>query len=443
LTSSRTTESLYSVAILGRPNVGKSTLFNRLVGSRRAITDPTPGVTRDGVEGSLELDGLTVRLSDSGGYSLSEGTIEKQVAARALDLADSADLILLVVELGGMSREDLDLLERLRRYQDKLILVVNKVDTESHAQALGEFHTLGVRRQVGVSAAHGRNVAELKELIRAQAALAGARSKPPGEEAAPTLRLAILGKPNTGKSTLLNRLLREDKSLVTELPGTTRDPVSGMFRFKGRRIEVIDTAGIRRKNKVSDPVEYYSVNRAIKCVDEADVVILLIDAREGITDQDKKIAALAARKGRGIVLAQNKLDLLPEGAWESLRSRSRFLFPAVEFAPLLAVSARSGSGVSRLLDTVLEVWRQLNLSVSTAQLNRHLGAWVAEHPLPVHGRNVKIRYGTQTGTNPVSFVLFVSTVAGYPIRYSKYLVNRIRRDLGFALVPITLEVRQS
>jgi GTP-binding protein len=455
LTSSRSTEGRFSVAILGRPNVGKSTLFNRLVGSRRAITDPSPGVTRDAVEGTLEFDGLTVQLLDSGGYSLSERTIEKQVAARALVLAGSSDLILLVLEQGGVTKEDLELLDRLRRYEEKLVLVVNKVDTDTHAHALGEFHALGVRRQIDVSAAHGRNVGTLKDLIRAQAALAGTRkgagSTPavtPAERSAdrpprPILRLAILGKPNTGKSTLLNRLLREEKSLVTDVPGTTRDPVTGSFRFKGTDFHVIDTAGIRRKSKVTDPVEYYSVNRAIKCIDEADVVILLIDVQEGVTDQDKKIAALAASKGRGIVLVQNKWDLASTDGWEPVRSRTRFLFPAVEFAPLLALSARTGGGVSGLLDTVIGVWRQLNRTVTTAQLNRHLRSWVAEHPLPVHGRNVKIRYATQTGTNPVKFVFFVSTLAGYPSRYSKYLVNRIRQDLGFASVPVSVEVRQS
>jgi GTP-binding protein len=230
---------------------------------------------------------------------------------------------------------------------------------------------------------------------------------------------------------------------VTDVPGTTRDPVSGSFRFKGTEIQVIDTAGIRRKNKVTDPVEYYSVNRAIKSIDEADVVVLLIDVREGVTDQDKKITALAARKGRGIVLVQNKWDLATRGSWETVRSRTRFLFPAVEFAPLIALSARTGSGVSRLLDTVLEIWRQLNRTVTTAQLNRHLRGWIAEYPLPVHGRNVKIRYATQSGRNPVKFVFFVSTLAGYPRRYSKYLVNRIRKDLDFSLIPIFVEVRQS
>jgi len=441
LTSSPTSEGPFSVAILGRPNVGKSTLFNRLVGMRRAITDPSPGVTRDAVEGTLELDGTRVRLFDSGGYSLSDGTIEKQVALRVLKLADQADLLLLVMELGAVTKEDLELLERLRRHEEKLILVVNKVDTDVHAQALGEFHALGLRRLVGISAAHGRNLTRLKELIREQVGTSAVSQGPPAREAA--LRLAILGKPNTGKSTLLNRLLRQDKSLVTDVPGTTRDPVSGSFRFKSTEIEVIDTAGIRRKNKVTDPVEYYSVNRAIKCIDEADVVVLLIDVQEGVTEQDKKIAALAARKGRGILLVQNKMDLLPQGSWAAVRSRTRFLFPALEFAPLLAVSARGGGGVSRLLESVLEVWRQLKLSVSTASLNRHLRAWVAAYPLPVRGRNVKIRYATQTGTNPVRFVLFVSPLAGYPSRYNKYLVNRIRRDLGFDSVPVFLELRQS
>ena len=452
ISSLNTEAKLFQVAILGRANVGKSTLFNRLVGKHRAITHASPGVTRDAVEGRMRIKDLEVALLDTGGYSREQGIIEKQVAKKVTGIADGCDLILLVVEAEGLSAEDLDFLERLRCYEEKLVLVVNKVDGEKQALNLGEFYAAGFPVLVPVSAAHGRNIQALQESIYEAAVRSGRTGKDaPETEVERKIRMTILGKPNTGKSTLLNRFLRVEKSLVTELPGTTRDPVEGKFHYRGYEMELVDTAGIRRKNKVMEDVEYYSVNRAIKSIEDADVVLLVVEAAQGISDQDKKIASLAARRGRGIILVLNKWDRLAEGKnrteaerqWRELRDRTRFLFPSLQFAPALRISALSGWGTGRLLETVLVVFEQLNREVATARLNSLVKIWITEYALPVRGRNVKIRYATQTGVNPVRFLFFVNNLRGYPKRYNQYLTGRIRRDLGFDKVPLFIEVRES
>ena len=461
------------MAVLGRPNVGKSSLFNRLVGRQRAITDPTPGVTRDVLEGVLDLGGPQVRLLDTGGYTLGRGELEREVSRRSLAIAASSDLTLALVEASGLTREDQALIERLRRlpdFPDKVLLVINKVDGPAQELGLGEFQALGFGRLAAVSAAHGRGIAELKRMIRESWAKAGelagrsekaeaqpAETAEAGDSGGPAaaeagarksdaeLRLAIIGKPNTGKSTLLNRLLGEERALVAESPGTTRDPVGGTLSFRGRTLRILDTAGIRRKNRVSEAVEYYSVNRAIQSIEEADLVILLMDVREGISDQDKKIADLAVRAGRGVILALNKVDLLagPKAELRGIEQKVRFFFPMMDFAPLVSLSAAKGSGVDRLLAEVLEMGRQLHLKVSTGKLNLAVKRWVAEYTLPVRGKNVKIRYATQTGANPVRFLFFVNSLRLFPARYLAYLKNRIRADLGFDKVPVDISLRES
>jgi len=440
-------EKPFTVAILGRPNVGKSTLFNRLIGRQRSITDSTPGVTRDILEGECSIQGRRIRLLDTGGFTIEPGRLQAQVSRRSIEAAGRCDLVLLLVEVGGLTREDYELVERMRRYGRKLVLVANKVDGPKQELAVGELHRLGFERLVAVSAAHGRGIQELKDLIRDAAAEAPEPHRPaePAEGEPGALRLAILGKPNTGKSTLLNLLVQAERSLVAEEPGTTRDPIAASFRYRARPFVVIDTAGIRRKSRVSQAVEYYSVNRAIRSIEEADVVVLLLDAREGVSDQDKKIASLAVEKGRGVVLALNKCDLLTEPARSlpAAEEQVRFFFPLLGFAPLVPISARTGYGVNRMLEAASRVGRQLGRRVATNRLNQALKRWVAEHPLPVRGRNVKIRYATQTGVHPVRFLFFVNTLRGFPNRYLQYLKNRIRSDLGFDLIPFTIELRES
>ena len=259
------------------------------------------------------------------------------------------------------------------------------------------------------------------------------------------VRIAILGKPNTGKSSLANRLTGSDGSIVSPVPGTTRDVVEGRFEHRGRMFEVLDTAGIRRKSRVKDSIEYYSVNRAIESIERADVVILMIDAVEGLADQDKKIAGQALKSGRGIVLCLSKWDLLKQtrGLLAEATERVRFQFPVLGFAPVAAVSSVTGYGISALLDTALEVWEQLHRRVSTGRLNQALESWISHYRLPVRGKNYKIRFATQVGANPLRFVIFVNKLSGFPRSYVPYLENCIRRDLGFPHVPLSIEVRQS
>jgi len=433
--------------------VGKSTLFNSLIRRRRAITDSMPGVTRDAVEEECELTGSRALLIDTGGYTYDGDALTDAVGALSLKTARGADLVLLVLDAADVRAEDLGFMERLRPLSGKIILVVNKVDTPDRDTLVWNFHSYGFADVIGVSAAHGRNVQGLRDLIASRLnALAPAAGTATGQrparrrraEGAP-IRVAILGKPNTGKSSLLNRLVGEEKALVSDIPGTTRDVVAGRFLHKGAPFEVLDTAGIRRKGKVTDDVEYYSVHRALSSIKECHVVFLMIDAVEGLAEQDKKIAAQIVEEGRGIVLVLNKWDLMERtpAEFRRVRDRVRFLFPVLSFAPLLPVSARTGYGVKDLLDTAVEVHAQLNLRVSTGHLNAAVQEWVARYPLPVRGKNYKIRYATQLGVDPVRFTFIVNKLHGFPLSYGQYLENRIREELGFPLIPLDVRFRES
>ncbi len=440
------------VAILGRPNVGKSTLFNALIGKRRAITHSDPGVTRDPVGVECVLGGTRVELIDTGGFMSDASGIDGIVTERSLKTAADSDLVLLVLDAVETTAEDREFMRLLRPYSDKLLLVVNKVDTPDRDSLVWNAYEHGFPNVIGVSAAHWRSLDRLKEEIAAL--LAGQPGGAAPERASererlsvdtPVIRIAILGKPNTGKSSLANRLTGEERSIVSSMPGTTRDVVEAEFGFRGRVFRIMDTAGIRRKSRVTDPVEYYSVNRAIESIANVDLVLLMIDATEGLVDQDKKIAAQAVKEGRGIVIVLNKWDLLQDSPrlLDEVSERVRFQFPVIGFAPIAPVSARTGYGVRSLLETCTTVWEELHRRVGTGRLNTALESWVEHYRLPVRGKNYKIRFVTQVSENPVRFVAFVNRLAGFPQQYSQYLENCIRRDLGFAHVPVTIEFTQS
>jgi GTP-binding protein len=440
------------VTIVGRPNVGKSTLFNRLLARRRAITAATPGVTRDIVEEEFVLAGMPLRLLDTGGVGDDAGEFGAVVAERALAAADDAAAIMLVVAADGITPEDERLADRLRAASDRVVVVVNKVDHPGREAAMWDFYRLGYETVIGVSAAHGRNISALREElargIRRRRPAAG--SAEAAQSTSAVIRLVIGGKPNTGKSTLLNRLLGEERALVSATPGTTRDPLSGRLDHGGAPIELIDTAGMRRRTKVQDAVEYYAVNRGAAALAGADVAVLLVDASEGLAEQDKRIAAIAMRRGVAVLIGLSKWDMLaeqPEPLAEqpdllaAAVDRIRFQFPLLHFAPVLPLSGLTGYGVDGMLTKAVELHRQLNLTISTGKLNQAIARWAREYAPTFRGREIRVRYATQTGTNPVRFVCFLNHARGADAAYRRFLENRIRRELGFSEVPLAVEFR--
>lgn len=436
---------LPTVALAGRPNVGKSTLFNRLLHSRKAIVDPTPGVTRDPIEAvwrSPYAD-LPIMLVDTGGLKLEQDDMDRRVAAKSWKRIEESDLVLFILDAVDITPEDEEFAAKLRRYADKVILVVNKADGPERDARAWAHASWGYKHVVFVSAEHGRNIGELEELVVSRLDWSKAA---PEESEHKDIRLAIMGKPNVGKSTLLNRLLGEERSIVSDMPGTTRDVVEGRFNWKKREFTVLDTAGMRRKAKVVEDVEYYSVNRAVKTLDRADVVVLMIDAVEGLSDQDKKIVKLATDKGRGVVFALNKWDAMPsiKNAFEAARDRLQFFFGQMAYAPVLPLSAKEGEGVDKLLSTVITVHAQLTKRIETSRLNRAVRDWIDANPPPMSTKGrFKFRYATQLGVNPVRFAFFVTKPEAVGHTYLSFLKNKLRSELGYTMIPVELELRAS
>ncbi|MDR2210970.1 MAG: ribosome biogenesis GTPase Der [Spirochaetaceae bacterium] len=447
------------VALVGRPNVGKSTLFNRLLHRRRAITGPTPGVTRDPVESSVFIAGKPVRLIDTGGFKLDRDTpgdggspaapagkvLDSLVVERTMEIIEEADLIVLLLEAGELTAEDEEFINLLRPRWKTLIAAVNKTEGGRLEGEAWNLLSYGFEKLILISAEHGDRVLDLEEAIVSRLDFSAVELDP-GEPEKRPVALALLGKPNTGKSTLSNRLTASAASIVSEIPGTTRDVVEGAFRYKNRDFRVLDTAGIRRKSKVTENIEYYSVNRAVKTLEEADMVFLLIDALEGLTEQDKKIAALACDRGRGIILVLNKWDIMPriKNALTAAKDKIHYFFGQMTYAPIVPISAADGTGVETLLETACRMYNQLCSRTDTAVLNRALARWIEEYPPPQGPRTrFKIKYAVQVSANPVQFVFFVSRPAAVTEAYRSYLCNRIRQDLGYSMVPVKLELRPS
>jgi GTP-binding protein len=454
---------LPAVALAGRPNVGKSTLFNRFLRKRRSITDPTPGLTRDPVSARAEIAGKPVRLIDTGGFKLDRGAgdsdesrLDSLVVERTLRTIERSDLVVLILAAGDVTPEDEELIKLLRPLGGKLIVAVNKTEGGRLLAEAWDMMRFGFNRIYPISAEHGDNIAELAaaiaENLPSTAGGEAAQPEPPPDGAETVIRLSIMGKPNAGKSMLSNRLLSEKRSIVSDIPGTTRDVIEGRFVWEGRDFAVMDTAGIRRRSRVNENIEYYSVNRAIKTLDNADIVILLIDALEGFSDQDKKIASLACGKGRGIIFALNKWDAAggvrnsagSDKAFNAAREELYFSFAQMKYAPVLPVSAKTGDGVNALLNTSLKLFEQLNRTTETSRLNDFLSRAQTEHPPPQGPRTrFKIKYGVQVSANPVIFRLFVSRPEAFTEAYHSYICNRIRKDLSYGMIPVTLEIRPS
>ena len=442
-------EGLPLVVIAGRPNVGKSTLFNRFLKKRVAITNDQPGVTRDPVEATAFLNDMPVHLVDTGGYKLTralgtkEAELDDYVVERSLDMIERCDVLILLLDAGEITGEDEEFIIKMRPYWKKLIAAVNKTEGGKNEAEAWNYARFGFDELIFISAEHGDRIGELTDLIVSKCDF----SKVKKLDADRPVKIAILGKPNTGKSTLSNRLTHSENSIVCDYAGTTRDVVEGEFTYAGKNFRVLDTAGIRRKAKVHDDVEYYSVNRAIKTLDESDIVFLIIDAIEGLTEQDKKICSLAFEKGRGIIFVLNKWDLREEQGTKAVKATREWMnimFGQMDFAPIIPLSALEGKGIKDLLNTALALYEQLTKKIETSALNRALQDWLDRYPPPASKTaHFKIRYMTQAGTNPVSFIIFATKPEVVPEPYITYLKNRIREDLGFDQIPVQLELKGS
>ena len=432
------------VVIAGRPNVGKSTLFNRLAGRRTALVADTPGVTRDSKEAEAMLRGRLVKLVDTAGLEeAAPETLAGRMRAGAAVAVRDADLVLFVLDArAGLTPVDRHFAQWLRR-QDKLVmLVANKAEGRMAMSSILDAYELGLGDPVGVSAEHGDGIADLMGEIAARLPEAEAEAE---DDADKPLKLAIVGRPNAGKSTLLNRLLGEDRMLVGPEPGLTRDAITSVFTDEtGRRIEIVDTAGLRRPARIEADLEKMSVGAAIGALKMAEVVILAVDATEGLNDQDLRIAQLIEREGRACVLVLNKWDaVVDRNATRRLISdRLETSLTQMKGIPVVTLSALTGAGVERLLPTVRRAHEIWNKRVTTGELNRWFENALERHPPPlVDGRRLKLRYVTQAKARPPTFLAFGTRAERIPDDYSRYLVNSIRETFDLPGTPIRLQLR--
>jgi GTP-binding protein len=467
-----------SVVLVGRPNVGKSTLFNRLTGSRRAIVAPVPGTTRDTIAQPVVWRGTQFQLVDTGGmFGASLDPLHDLVVAHGRRALAAADLLVLIVDgREGLVPGDQDIAHALRSLNRPVIVVINKTDDRRARDGAMEFYQLGFEPVIEISAEHGQGVGDLlDEIVRTLPAGGGAGARDaaeseatgerhargsgsaaahePADEERPLIgpgevSVAIVGRPNVGKSSLVNRLLKEERVLVSDVPGTTRDAVDALLKWHRRQFRIVDTAGIRRPGRVarSGKVEAVSVLVARRAIELVDIAVLVLDAVEGITDQDAAIAGEADRLGRGINIVANKWDLMKErGADaakrfdEDLRFRLKFL----DYAPVLHISARTGERAPKLLETIDRVAEARKRRVPTAELNKFIVSVTAQHPPASPGkRHVRVMYAAQTGVAPPTFVLFTNVATTFHFSYERFLANQIRESFGFAGTPIRLQVRR-
>jgi GTP-binding protein len=417
------------------------------------------------------IAGKPVRLIDTGGFKLEHGNsrgsdghdascLDDLVISKTLETIKNADAVVLMFAADEITGEDEEFINLLRGVRgggcnservsgdnskrmfgfNKIIPVVNKTEGGRLQSEAYNIMAFGFKDIYLISAEHGDNIGALADAIVAK--LDFSKVEVDDVETRP-VKIALLGKPNTGKSTLSNRFTSSDRSLVSEIAGTTRDVVEGEFLWKEKKFIVLDTAGIRRKSRVHENIEYYSVNRAIKTLDECDIAILMIDAVEGLTEQDKKITALAVERGRGVIFALNKWDTMPDlkNTFNAVCDRIHFLFAKMEYAPIIPISAKMGSGVADLLNTALKMQKQLNRKLETSTLNELLEKWQRDYP-PPYGPSTrfKIKYGAQVSENPVVIKLFVSRPRSFTESYGSYISNKLRREGGFSMVPVKLDI---
>jgi GTP-binding protein len=429
------------VAIVGRPNVGKSTFFNRVTRTKDAIVDNFPGVTRDSIYRDAVWNDVEFTLVDTGGFAGGdEDDMTSKVRFQVRQSIDDADAIIMMLDgKGGVSPFDSDIINLLRLIPKPVFYVVNKIDGEEKEVNLSDFYSLGITNPYPVSSEHGYGVPDfLDDLVNK------IPCPVPGETQEIT-KIAVIGRPNAGKSSLINRILGKDRHIVSEIPGTTRDAVDSLCEIKGKPYLIIDTAGIRRKSKVSEKIEKFSIIKALKSLDRCDVALIIIDASEGITEQDISIAGYAYERGCGCIFLLNKWDTVEKGDKTKKKFIDQIRYDAkfLSFAPVMAISAKTGLGVAKIFNLVEEVYGQYGFRIGTGELNRVLEAAISKtEPSLYKGKRLKFYYATQVSVKPPTFLCFVNYPDSVHFSYKRYLINRIREGAGLDKTPVQLVFRK-
>ncbi|KRQ86569.1 GTPase Der [Caloramator mitchellensis] len=429
------------VAIVGRPNVGKSTLFNKLVGKRIAIVEDTPGVTRDRIYAEVEWLNQKFTLIDTGGIEPeSEDIILKQMKRQAQIAIETADVIVFMVDgKEGLTGSDIEVAEMLRKVNKPVVLVVNKIDNLKLEDNKYEFYNLGIGEPITISAALSLGLGDmLDEIVR------HFEKVEEDEEDEALIKVTIVGKPNVGKSSLLNRLTGEERAIVSDIPGTTRDAIDSLVEINGDKFLFIDTAGIRRKSKIKEEIEKYSVIRSLTAVDRADVCLIMIDATEGVTEQDEKIAGIAHEAGKGVIIVVNKWDVVEKDdkTMNDYTKQVRNALSFMTYAPVIYISAKTGQRIPRLIELIKYVADQNSMRIKTGVLNEVISEAVMMKQPPVEkGKALKIYYATQVSTKPPTFAFFVNDEEIVHFSYERYLENQIRQHFGFEGTPIRIVYR--
>jgi GTP-binding protein len=429
------------VAIVGRPNVGKSTLFNRLIGHRKAMVDDTPGVTRDRNYANINRYDKPFILIDTGGFEpVTADRMLQQMREQSSLAMEEADVILFMMDArSGLTPADIEVAQMLRRVKKPVFFVINKVDGDKLENESAEFYSLGVDKLYTISAEHNRGVVDLIENLMDVFPPAD-----PQDDADELTKIAVVGRPNVGKSSLVNRLLGFERVVANPTPGTTRDSVDTLFMCNKKPYLLIDTAGIRRKGKTTEKLEKYSVVDSLRSIERADVVLMVIDAEEGVTEQDERIAGYIHEAGRGCIFVVNKWDVLPKdnATFGAYTEKIRYGFKYLAYAPIVFVSALSGQRIGKIMTTVDEVMEQYTHRVSTADLNRVFSEAIEAHHAPLsHGRRVKFYFSTQVAIRPPAFVVFTNQPENIHFSYERYIINRFREAFGFNGVPLRLMFR--
>ena len=427
------------IAIVGRPNVGKSTLFNRIIGRRKAIDEKEYGVTRDRLYEFGEWLGKEFILIDTGGLTYSDGGLSKEVHRQAEIAIEEADVILFIVDgKEGINVLDEEIADKLRQTRKKVVLTVNKTDAQQ--ASVHDFFALGLGEPVPVSAVHGKNIGDLLDML--------VEDFPPPKDTGreeKERKVAVVGRPNAGKSSLINKILGRERVIVHHEPGTTRDAIHVSFSVDNLQYAFVDTAGVRKKKNIHSSLEYYSILRSFKAIDEAHVCLLLIDAAEGIKDQDKKIAGYVNRAGKGLIILFNKWDLitLREAKRKELLEETQTGLKFVSFAPVFFISAATGKGLEEIFTHVNLVYQHASTRLPTGELNKILETALLLNPPPFYqGGKGKIFYWTQVSTNPPEFILFVNDPLYFHFSYLRYLENQLRRYFSFTGTPLRFTLRK-